>query len=270
MRFGKKFAVNSERLCVDQMSGAWDTARRGFVGGFDDFNCAVAANPEVIKCSDPGLKPEPNPFTTEKFPILSCHGRPVVRHQHEVRNLPLGKLASMPHLSSIGISDGVNKVCNVQVPKVFSNQAVMLFPVQEEGVPDALGLFWIGWWFAQKSIAMIRRIAKRTWRWRFAIPHRQMRKDATRMAAPVSPAYGHRLFASGATSSKRGIRAEFAPKLHSCESFGAVRVKGFFHGRPLRKWSSDSRRNQLGDARPAQWLRERGQTEAAALWENYR
>ena len=29
-------------------------------------------------------------------------------------------------------------------------------------------------------------------------------------------------------------------------------------------------RTELGDAWPAQWLRERGQTEAAALWENYR
>ncbi|MGE0105809.1 MAG: hypothetical protein AB7S53_02430 [Thiomonas sp.] len=268
MRFRQKFAVNDNGLRADQVLNAGDATPRLLVDGLDHFNGALAVNPKIIKRSDPGLKPEAHPFVAKR-PSLIDDWSPVVCHQHDVGHLPLSQLASMPKPSSIRRFYGANEVRNIQEFQIFTDHSVVLFPVQEKAVADVFCMVRIRRRLTQKGIPMIRRIAEWARHWSFAISQRQMSKDTARVGGTVAPAYGHRLFASGATSTKCGIRTELAPKLRCCELFRAVRVKGIFHGEFPWVAYRFSLKCLLGDAWPAQWLRERGQFDAAQAWEGY-
>ena len=266
MRFRQKFTVNDNGFRADQVLNTGSTAPGRLVSRLDHFNGAIAANPEIVKRSDPRFKPEAHPFAAKRLSFIGDRS-PVVRHQHDVANLPLSQLASMPKAGSIRRFDGANKVKNIQEFQIVTDHPVVLFPVQEKGLPDSRSMCRIRRRVLQKGVPMICHVPKWARHGGFAIAKRQMRENSTGVACTVSPADGHWLFAGRAACANPRCRAEFAPKLNDRDLYVAIRVKSEFH---VNAFSKDGiRRNLSGNAWPAQWVRERGQSDAAQLWESY-
>lgn len=238
MGSGKKFSVYGEWICIDQMPCARDTTQRLFVGGFDDFNRTISVNPEVIKSSNSGIKPKPNPFPTEHFPIFFCDREPVVRYQHDVRNLPLSQLASMPQPSSVSIPDRINEIFNIKESEFFPDHAVMFFPVFEKTVADAFGIFLIGWRLVQETVSVICRVAERARHGEHAFGCRHMCKDTTSVWRSITAANEHGLLAHGTSRPYVGPLTKILPKLLWSDSGISIWMKCFFHVRVCQIYSN--------------------------------
>lgn len=229
MRFGQKVCIYGEGGGVNQVFDSWGSARGIFVGGPDDFHGAIPFNPEILKCANTGVKPEANPLTTESCSIFLFDGWPVVCHQHDVCNLPLGQLASMPQPRGVSFPDGVNKIRNINKFEVFADDAVMFFPVQKETATDSLGLIRIGFRFIQKTVPVIRCVAQRTRCRGYALGCGHMGKNATRMRRSVTSPYEHGLFARRTAGAKGCALTKFLPELLRRYGDIPLWMKRFFH-----------------------------------------